>query len=78
MVQQLCVSGDRFWQALLHCNSPVYLLEHRNSDLRLLSGCQRDAVLPTASNDLSTISLYFHDKQDFIRFVLAYLLIEDI
>ena len=78
MVWQLRVSGERFWDTLSHCSSPVYLSGYRDSDLRLLSVNQRNAILPPASSDLSMVSLDFYDKQDFVRFVLAYLLIENI
>ena len=78
MVWQLHVSGERFGEALLHCSNPVYLSDHQDSDLRLIANPQRGAILPPASSDLTTVSLDFYDKQDFVRFVLAYLGIENI
>ena len=78
MVWQLHVSGERFWEALLHCSNPVYLSDHQDSDLRLIATSKRNAILPSASSDPTTMSLDFYDKQDFVRFVLAYLGIENI
>lgn len=76
MVQQLCVSRDRFWQALLHCKNPVYLSKYADCDLRFLSEIQRDSILPLEPTSLTTVSVHFHDKLDYVRFVLAYLLME--
>ena len=78
MIQQLCVSRDRFWQAVLHCKNPVYLPEYTDCDLRFLSESQRDPILPLEPASLTTVSVHFHDKQDYVRFVLAYLIIETI
>ncbi|MGM9619439.1 MAG: hypothetical protein ACI3W8_06370 [Oscillospiraceae bacterium] len=76
MIQRLCVCGERLWPALLHCKAPVYLPDQEHSDLRFLSAAQREAVLSAAQKDRAPIALYFSDTQDYIRFVLAYLLVE--
>ncbi len=76
MIQRLCVCGKFFWSALLHCKSPVYLLGQENNDLRFLSDTKKDAVISSVSKEQITIVLYFSDSQDYVRFVLAYLLVE--
>lgn len=76
MIWRLCVCGEQLWPSLLHCEAPVYLLDQEHSDLRFLSAAQREAVLSSAQKDRTPIALYFSDTQDYIRFVLAYLLAE--
>ena len=77
MIQQLYVSGSRFWQALSYCVSPVSLTNYKHIDLRILTDSQRETVIPFTQKESTAVSLNFQDEQDYIRFTLAYLLSEN-
>lgn len=74
MVQRLYVYAEYFWPAISQCKSPVRLAKDRGLDLRSLPEAQKEAVLPSAGNEAVTLDLQFADRQDYIRFVLAYLI----
>lgn len=76
MIQRLFVCGEQFWPALLHCKSPVYLWDQEQSDLRFFSDEQKEKLLPFSKQKRTSIVLCFGNKQDYTRFVLAYLLAE--
>ena len=76
MVQRCFVRAELFWLAISHCLLPVQLPGHAFTDLRLLTDAQRSSILPSDRNVPSALDLQFGNNQDYIRFVLAYLLTE--
>lgn len=77
MIQRFHVCAEYFWFAISQCKSSVSLPGDAVTDLRLLSDAQREAILPSAGNGPVTLDLQFGDRQDYIRFVLAYLLTQE-
>lgn len=77
MVQRFHVCTEFFWLAISQCKSPVSLPEDAVTDLRFLSDAQKEALLPSGGNEPVTLDLQFEDRQDHIRFVLAYLLSQE-
>ena len=76
MVLQCYVEAEPFWLAISHCTSPLYLACGVQIDLRFLASSQRETVLPSAPSESTALELQFEGKQDYIRFVLAYVLAE--
>ena len=76
MVQRCFVYAESFWLAISHCLLPVQLPGHTFTDLRLLTDAQKNSILPSGQNTPIALDLQFGDNQDYIRFVLSYLLTE--
>lgn len=76
MIQLCSVRGNIFWSAITHCQLPVFLHGSKDTDLRFLADVQKETILPSDQNDLVSLKLEFVDTQDYIRFVLAYLISE--
>lgn len=64
------VSCGLFWDALSHCKAPVYLSDNKALDLRCIPQQQKNSILPGTAE----LELCFEDRQDYIRFILAYVL----
>lgn len=77
MIQRFHVCAEYFWLAMSQCKSPVSLPGDAVTDLRFLSDAQREAILPSAGKRPVTLELQFEDRQDHIRFVMAYLLTQE-
>ena len=77
MIQHLFVCGEQLWPALLHCKFPVHLLDQEQSDLRFLSDEKKEILFPRVQQERTAVVLRFSNTQDYIRFVLAYLLAEN-
>ena len=76
MIQRCHVCAEPFWLAVSHCEAPVYLPGGACADLRFLSDTQKKAILSSNQNASIDLELQFRDMQDYVRFVLAYLLTE--
>ena len=76
MIQRCYVFAELFWLSISHCESPVYLPGGACADLRFLSDTQKEALLPSSQKVPFALDLQFTDGEDYIRFVLAYLLTE--
>ena len=76
MIQHCHVRAELFWLAISHCQLPVYLPSDVHTDLRHLTETQKNSLLPSVQNIPIALDLQFEDNQDYIRFVLAYLLTE--
>lgn len=77
MIQRFHVCAEYFWPAISQCKAPVRLPDDMSADLRSLSDARREAILPSAGNAAIALDLRFEDREDRIRFVLAYLLSQE-
>lgn len=77
MIQRFHVCAEYFWFAISQCKSSVSLPGDTSADLRFLSDAQREAILPSGGKRPVTLELQFEDRQDHIRFVMAYLLTQE-
>lgn len=71
MVERCKICPDIFWIAVSHCQSPVYLANKDAIDLRTLSATEKHGLVSAPAE----LELIFNDRQDYIRFVLAYIII---
>lgn len=76
MIYHCNVCAELFWPAIAHCKLPVYLGNNTYADLRFFTDMQKEMVLPHGQGICHQLEVQFSDNQDYIRFVLAYLIAE--